>query len=413
MNVMKRNLPKLFMLQQVKNSYFKNTSGMNFYALCLFFGFFYLMSGCDEPQAPKPYKVKIPIAKGSGYSYETVTLDSLTNIEKIEGDYVAIKGGAEVTVTEDVEEIVKSENPSNIYSKDPSHIKINFIEKDGVIIPKDFTSMAAFTLYYNYEQTFNFWRDNLGLTLESFGKLTLINNPLLILDLDGGSASVSVKVNAAFVPGPRDLWFFKETDRSEIPLKMNLGVMAHEFSHAIFDDQFADRNPQVYESVSEEASFWISAINEGVADYFAFMVTGRTNDFALSLKELSSERQLPIYWTLSTVDLISCASSFYCYGSILATALYQISLDLAGTYDNSPVEVGRRVYQALSDDNFSAYWFTQKVQTKPSPLYAKFLEAIYSAAPELDRGVYCARFVEYFNTIDEITALGEFGCSAE
>ena len=334
----------------------------------LFFISAAFLNSCSEPDPGKPYKVKIPVASGDGYSYEVVTLNTLTDIEKIEGEYVAIKGGAEVEVSEDVEEIVKSDDPDKIYATKPSDIKINYIEKDGVVIPKDFTSMAALTLYYNYEQTFNFWEQNLGLSLNEFGKLTLINNPLLTLGLDSGSATLSVKVNAAFVPGPRDLWFFKESRKAEIPLKMNLGVMAHEFSHAVFDDQFADRNPEVYEAESEDASFWLSAINEGVADYFSYMVTGRTNDFALSIQEIADERQLPVSWTLADIFFAPCKDSFYCYGSILATALYQISQDLSSSYDNSAVEVGSRVYEALSADSFSQYWFEQKVQSETSKI---------------------------------------------
>lgn len=363
---------------------------------------------CSNESVDKPIKAKIVIPTSLGYTYKEVEISSLTSIDPLEGTYVDIKGNAELDIAEDVDEIVKSSSPTDIYKTKGEKIKINYIVKDGVVVPKDFASLSALTIYHNYETVFKFWEDNFSLSLTDFGKLTIYNNPKLTFTSDDLTATVETKVNAAFLPGTRDFWFFKKSGIAKIPLKMNLGVLAHEFSHAIFDDRFAERSVANYETASEEADFILSGINEGIADYFAFMVTGRVTDFSLSIEQLAEEREMPVPWRLSTVIDAPCFDSFYCIGSIVASSLYEISNSLASKYDNSRVEVGKAIYAALGTEEVKTFWD----QYKDSNLFliSHLLIEIKNQADPADLSVYCESFKKWFDTPDELEYLEANGC---
>ena len=372
-----------------------------------------ILTACEQDTLQKPYKAKIVVTDESGYTFKEVEISSLTDISSVSGSYVELKGGAELDLQENLEEIVKSSDPENIYADKGEKLKINYIVENDIIVPKDFQSLAALTIYYNYETVFKFWEKYFELDVPTFGKLTIYNNPKLTINTGGVNATIETKVNAAFVPGTRDFWFFKKSKRAKIPLKMNLGVLAHEFSHAIFDDIFAERRVESYSTTSFISEKRLNAINEGVADYYAYMVTGRVTDFAFSFPSIANERQMPVSWTLSDISDPSrinliCQGDFYCFGSILASSLYEIASTLSTKYENSRVEVGKKLYEALSSASFKLTWETEK--DSGNFLYSHLLVEILQLTPEADKNAYCSSFIKWFDMSEETTLLGANGC---
>ena len=374
----------------------------------ILFLFIFAPTSCSNDSVPSTIKAKVVTPIGGSYDYETVTIESLTNLESVEGKYVNLKGGGELDITKDIDEIVKSDDPQGIYKSRGKNFSLNYMIKDDVVIAKDFTSLAALTIYHNYEYVFKFWEENFNLTLDKFGKLTIYNNPKLTFSEGDFNVDIETKVNAAFLPGARDFWLFKQTPLALIPLKMNRGVLAHEFSHAIFDDIFTDRDLTVYETENEDNEYILSAINEGIADYYAFMVTGRSNDFALSLDFVDSTRTLPVSWTLSSLSKEVCQDSFYCEGSVIASALFEIANTLSSTYSQSSVAVGQAVYNALSSDAFKQLWSDNK--NSGNFLYSHLLIEIKNNADPSDQSTYCEAFKKWFDKIDEKTYLEDNGC---
>lgn len=319
-----------------------------------------LLNACGSSDGlTTPLRARIITSTENGYAFRDVSFQTLQNLRKMEGELAVLRGDAALNLNSEIGEVVKSSNPDALYSSIGQSVNLDYTVEEGVAIPRNFQSMAMLAIYYDYERVFLFWRDNLGLDLQDFGKLRLFMNPRIEANQDNTTVTGVIKVNAAFLPGPRDFWFFKTSPLEAIPINMNFGVLAHEFGHAIFDLAFAKKDAGFYEVGGEsglnsadlaELEFKLSALNEGLSDFFSWMVTGKLSEFGESLAILGKERVMPVAWTLSQLEETSntkivCNGGFYCYGSVFASALYEI----ASIEGASPVAVGKAVFAALSD----------------------------------------------------------------
>lgn len=359
------------------------------------------VSSCGKPSdaGDGPHTVRIIASSGNGYSLQNVTVRTLTNLEHMEGELSAILGDASLNADANIEEFISPNSRDNIYLDKGKQVRLDFENKAGVIHPKNFDSMAMLAMYYNYEKTFTYWQDNLGLDVDDFGHLRMLYAPRIKRELSGGSFEGTVKVNAAFLPGPRDFFFFKTSPIELLPINMNFGVMAHEFSHAVFDYKFAKKDAAFYNTEQLDSEVRLRAINEGIADYFSFMVTGRVEEFGDSLESLKDYRTLPVFWTLSSLSGSGCKSEAYCEGSLLASALYEIAI----TDGQDILEVGKIVYESL--EGFGTDW--QELKETSDFDYHVILNRILETASSqnADLSLFCSKFVKYFDNDDLIGRL--------
>ena len=254
-----------------------------------------------------------------------MSFQTLKDPIRMQGDYGSILGGASLNLDTNVEEIIISGDPKSIYRQSGSNVSLNISVKDNIIYPLDLESMEMLGLYHAYEKTVDFWSQQLGLDFEEFP--SLYYNPRASSESDGTNVSVTINLNAAYLSGAKDFWFFQTSPLELIPVKMNYGVVAHEFGHYIFDRFFANFNPLVYETDIYSNSYKLSAINEGLADFLSYLTTESVNEFGASLKNLADERTLPVAWNLSDLRRPICTGSFYCEGSVLASALFEAMQD--------------------------------------------------------------------------------------
>jgi hypothetical protein len=363
-----------------------------------------LAAGCGPAtdDLDKPYRAYIAAynQSGSGYSLQTVTFQTLTDIDTVEGEVATILGNAAINGEAKIEEVIAPTDPDDVYIEVGEPISLDYIVKDGVVHPRNFDSMVILGTYYAYENVIGYWRTNLGLDLTDFGKLRIFHAPRIKVASEG--ISVTQKLNAAFFPGPRDFLLFRTSSYEGIPLNINFGVMAHEFGHAIFDYKFARKEAQTYLTDNEDATEQLNGMNEGLADFFAFMVTGRTTDFGESLSELAKERIPPVDWTLKTLAQAkldeTCNGKFYCKGSILASALYEIATSGEGF-----LEVGKVVYEALGD--FREDWIAHRESDAFD--YHFLIQRIVNRAGSAKKSTYCQSFTKWF---DQEPVLSNMGC---
>ena len=361
-----------------------------------------LVYSCSKTKANYPYKARILVSTGTGYQMETVTFNTLTNLERMDGSLGKIIGNATLDINQE-QEVLVGANPDEIYLNIGQDVSLDYTVEDDVIHPLSFDSMAMLSMYYNFEKVLEYWRDNLNLDLADFGKRRLFYDPDIAASSTFGSISGTIKLNAAFLPGVRDFWFFKTSPLEKVPFKMNLAILAHEFSHGVFDYIFAGPDASFYDSESQMASFQLSGINEGVADYNAWMVTGREDEFVESLEQFAKERVLPVSW--NSKDLIDggeqiCTGSYYCKGSVLASALYEV----ANQDSFDPIKVGTTVYTAIR--NFRTDW--QDHKNEDSFDYHYFLiQVINAAANTSDKLAYCEAFKVRFNDETNLTKVNE------
>jgi hypothetical protein len=362
---------------------------------------FSLISCQQDSVGSSPFKAKVVTRSQGEYGLKVVTIKTLNSIDTLDGSIAVVKGNASLDISAASSDVVTSDNPDRLYSHKGESINLDYEVKDGIVIPRNFDSMSMLTAYYHFEKIFTFWQQNFDLSLEKFSKTRIFIDPKIEVNQDGVSASGTLKINAAFIPGPRDFWLFKTSPIEKIPLKMNLGVLAHEFTHSIFDLYFAEKDPSFYDSEDTNSSYILSAINEGLADYFSWVVTGDTDEFNNSLDAFKKNRTLPVEWTIKDVvtkregsksseqGTQQCEGSFYCEGSVLASALYEISF-LEG---NTPVSVGKIVLTSLSalrDD-----WIATKKTGKFD--HDKLINQIQSRL-QINTSESCQIFKNRFNT---------------
>ncbi len=349
------------------------------------------LTACIQPNEKPEYPIvaRILSSFSADYRLSDITISSLTNVDHMWGSVGTIKGQSALNVDADINEIMSSTDPDRVYSDRGHTVKTDYLVRDGVVIPQNFQTMEMLGLYHAYERTVSFWEENFDLSLATIGLPTLYYNPRLISSRDGEEVEVSTTMNAAYLPGVRDFWFFKTATQERVPVKMNFGVIAHEFGHFIFDYRFASLSREAYQTKLSINENFLSGLNEGLADFFSYVVTQSVEEFEASLPELAAERKLPVAWTLRTSTGAACGGSFYCQGSVLASALYEIA-QLPG---QDPVTVTHRVYDALPQ--FYKTWLAQRDTDLAN--YSFFLNALLTEAGT-DQTAYCVVLKKWFDT---------------
>ena len=138
------------------------------------------LSSCgEERDVSGPLQAYIVNSSENGYQLSAVTIKTLQSAKNVVGDYAVVKGGAVLDLLQDVEEIVASSDPDAIYQDRGSNVHLDYQISGDVIYPRSFSSAAALAIYYNYERTFEYWRDNLGISLDTFGVTSIYNDPIL------------------------------------------------------------------------------------------------------------------------------------------------------------------------------------------------------------------------------------------
>ena len=346
-----------------------------------------LTASCGEPESPdEPIRARILASDGQeGYTFRDVEFQTLRSVSPVKGDIAIVRGGAILSVDNDVEEIIASNDPDAIYSDRGRGLDADYILDGGVVHPKDFTSMSALAIYYNFERTYLYWQNYNNLNLEDFGFTTIYNNPTLKATSGSTSLEVEVKVNAAFLAGVRDLWFFKKSKLAKVPIKMSFGVMAHEFFHSMFDYLVAEKDPTFYDGLSYNQD-QLSAINEGLSDFFSILVTGRKEELGETLESLGETRIPPVPWFQSNYPT-ACGSSFYCLGSVLNSALYEaaetLGMEVVGRYVLDALPGLRDLWLLEREGSFAVY---------------KFVNLIIAAASAEDQAVLCASMTKWFDS---------------
>lgn len=350
-----------------------------------------LASSCIAPKEKPEYPIVARILSSIDGTYQLgdVTINTLTNIDHMIGAVGSIKGQAALNVDADVAEIMASTDPDAVYSDRGQTVETDYLLSKGVVIPQNFQTMEMLGLYSVYERTVAFWETNFNIPFDAIGFPSLYYNPRLRRDKDGEQVEISTTMNAAYLPGVRDFWFFKTASREHVPVKMNFGVVAHEFGHFIFDYHFAEFDRSIYNTKLSLNENFLSGLNEGLSDYFSYAVTQSVNEFGASLPELDLERRLPVSWTLRTSLNGVCKGSFYCQGSVLASALYEIA-QLPG---QNSLMVAERVFNALPA--FRQTWKERRDNDLMD--YSALLNAILAEAPE-EQAEYCTVFRKWFDT---------------
>lgn len=330
-----------------------------------------LLAAC-APETEAPVTVRALVLSSTGsYEPQQVQLRTITNVVSMEGKVAKLIGGARIRVD--------SQDPEQLNAPDAEafgdamikgtgrDVTASFIDYDGELWPADFHTWNMVTAYYNFEKANEYFTNVGGLAPADFGDpITLYYFPEFIL---ADSSPDALKDNALYYPPVLAFMVLPFDELQEAPLAINAGIMAHEYSHLIFNKKVyaGSRLPEALltwgnTSPSPGANL-LKALDEGLADYHAFGATCdsptgcNTSFLSTSFDEtFTNDRDLSkprcmdalLYTQLQTQGLgeFGGAGREYAVGAILAHALWQ-----AGQSTGQHKALQRALVTAYSDNS--------------------------------------------------------------
>jgi len=290
--------------------------------------FFLLGAGCGgfRPNGANVYQIPWPSENGK-YQLQNVSIESYEQPATLQGRNVQIFVNPSLADGQ-----MQSERANGHYLRN----------RDGVMVPTDYTSVEAAAIHAHLERLLKIdtelkavanWpaRIAIDVNVHSNGKRT-VNNAFFAEELD-----------ALFVPPYTEL---------DVPIAVNGGVLAHEHFHRIFQSMVFKRigkggyfsrelqafrehafwsenstggsvemvngqpldkdvhgqgKPQASQ-VAKYNAFYLSALNEGLADFWGWVYTGDPNFIKPSLPKLGNFRSLdqkPVERLASTPQLLA------------------------------------------------------------------------------------------------------------
>jgi hypothetical protein len=332
-----------------------------------------LVVGCgqDIEQPMKPYRAQvidhIPATneRSESFSIATRELSMLDDIESLRGPYFSVNLGSVIKINSNVGSLVSAQLDSTTGSS-----KMRYATKNGVIVPRDTSSLLALSSFYAFEKTLSTLKLSTGLDPQTLkekinGSFNLYFEPSLVEGEDTGRSVYTLKFNAAFNPENNQFYLFRRSEIETIPFSANIKVISHEFGHALFKTSFHQNKTEICNSATTSEvkarrgdkffpgrwnlEYAISGLNEGFADFHSYVVTSSKNVFSeLSPAITNSSRSLTgAAFTFAQLgnDRV-CSGRFYCIGTLFARALYNVGRQ----YTNNQAELmafSRRVYTAL------------------------------------------------------------------
>lgn len=323
------------------------------------------------PSRPAPVKVVVLKFSDTTRKYEprTVELTTPTDIVSLEGPVGTFRGGAKF-VLDLADPNLNPGNPETfrkaVTRDEGSPVKISWIDREGVLTPGDFHSLNLATTYYNIEQSFSFFEKVGGLTEKEFGRPNVYYFPDFVIAKD------PEKDNAFYFSLIQGFLILPFNQLQQVPLSINIGVVGHEYSHAVFNYRVFNKDllPRVLLSwqaspVGSPALNLLKSLDEGIADVFGTgitcssdLVTCNPEFIALSLPAPHPEnRRLdkPHCMTPGMKTALQSqnfgefqfASGQYLVGSVLASSLWRATEDAEVVRKLSAGEARKQMFQGL------------------------------------------------------------------
>lgn len=405
-------------------------------------------TGCgqpDNPTADKPYRAPVVVLTGvesdqgrAKFSLEERTFRYLDDLDGLNGSFINLRRGGELLIKEVNGSIVEADKFTG--SKSPD---LRYTVKNGAVVPRDYSTLAMLSGYYQFEEVLAGLEERTGETPEAVlagfpdGKLTVFFEPEIKLETDEAGASVSIKLNAAYVPKEKQFILFQRSPVEDVPLSMNLQVISHEFGHGLFEHSFFNGGQDPESRWSKE--YTLSGINEGWADLVSFQYT-QTSDVlrgSIDIEDIADERNfLASSFTYNDLNPLTtnavkdddsgreiCSGRFYCVGTLFARTMRQAQADLATTVTAKefmagmiaamkktgdtlnaqpatilPAEEGLDRYEDLDEDD-DPFEIDEKYYEYDGKIAGAFLNSFIQNLPTAWRPTVCQKTIANFGSV--------------
>ncbi len=421
----------------VSNIFTDTLSGRKIVICC----FMFLWAGCfscsDQDKVSAPYKAYVMYLDKSKstlgtpyYSLGAKELTDLKDISKLDGTYFSIREGGTLEVDTSGGAFISAEK----FEKG-STPNIRYKTKDGVIIPKDYSSLIMLSVFYQFQEIFGNLEEYTGVLPKDIvstadnGRMSIWYEPVVTDKHENESSSSSeiAKLNAAYLQGNKQFVLFQRSSLERVPISANLSVLAHEFGHALFEYSFYGNK---YDHNRDE-DFEIDPIfgmNEGLADYVSFIYTGVSNilgssflfaedymqrDFAQTTFTYDSMKMKAIKGSKDNTELLKnyCNGGYYCFGTLFARSLWEAS-KTSGYEGEKGYEYLKKVLSSLAKARDvltpMVSEFTDKIETENSgtqeivntpKVLSLFLYALLINLDESLKDNLCSSLVKNFGSV--------------
>ncbi|MGQ0505617.1 MAG: hypothetical protein ACT4TC_09880 [Myxococcaceae bacterium] len=361
-------------------------------------------AGCSGPTPAVPVKVMAVVRSADGaYKAQPVELATLTDATAMQGDVADFQGGARIVVDEndplfDQGPLTDAQLASVLLKNPGSSPRASYVEKSGVLWPVDFHTWSMVSTYWNFEKAFNYFKGTGVVDMEALSGRNA-SKVYYFADITFTDRSPKPqRDNAYFYSVIQGFVLAPFDSLQRLPLSMNMGVIAHEYAHRVF-------NLRVYKGAAlpRYVSDWdgtatpqinlLKAMDEGFADYHAFAASCvspggcDTKLFSASLPQSSPEASARdvglshcmtdgLRNSLNTKKLsdFTAAQQEYQVGTLFATALYE-----AGLPGNKHSVVGQALLAAYSDTSQFTLGFAQLAENNLITQENFTLEAVLNA----------------------------------
>ncbi|MGI5864550.1 MAG: hypothetical protein ACOX6T_21220 [Myxococcales bacterium] len=329
-----------------------------------------LLAACGPGGTPPVDVVALIFNPETGrYEPRQVQLKTPTDLVAMKGPLLELYGDASFNYdTSDPALANAGNDPAKIseaMTKDEgSDVKVAYIDRQGILVPADFHSLNIVTSYYNFERAFDFFAGIGGLSAESFGKRKVYYFP------EFKFRGKTLQDNALFFPPMQSFMILPFEAYKQVPFAINLGIVGHEYSHAVINYRLfdADPLPRVFEAWYSDVFptpglNLLKSIDEGFADLFGTGVTCSssfltcdTGFMAHSVPDnIASSRRIDGIHCMSkelsdalnsqTTESFTDASNEYRIGSVFASSLWRAAEDTTVVQKLTLGEARRQVFE--------------------------------------------------------------------
>ncbi len=296
--------------------------------LVLFLAVIVISCSEDKPNGLVEVKVIKPIGARCRYTISPAPIETLYSLTNISGAL-----GKVVYSSNEIESMDSIWNASPIFAQ--------FSKNGSYYVPLDMDSLFSISLYYGIETAyFLFSRLNPEADIikrfPNLGERTwFVYNAIM----EDGSELVTD--NAGYYPYYSDyyeyqdyykfipsnvFYFFPTKVISDMPMGLNIGIIAHEYSHLIMEHLFTMRVDLEGFQISDNSQMAFISLDEGIADYFGFLATSDPAFFLCSYPLENRDLSIPKRFTNEVLYNLSTNKYFDEHegGAIFASIFYMI-----------------------------------------------------------------------------------------
>ncbi len=210
------------------------------------------LAACVEPE---PTAVLAWQSGAGGYVIEARELPELHDVRHMKGEVGSIEYGGYVDV--------------DAGWTGGRELDIRIVVEDGVAVPLDPSGVVLYSFYAHLVDTVA-WAELQGFEAEALVPVQIAVNPAVDVLIELTPAD-----NLAYGTGYHTFVILPDGGERDVPLAANLGVVAHEFGHALFHALLSGgpQQPPLVDDLSLVSARWLSSLHEAFADTLGALIT--------------------------------------------------------------------------------------------------------------------------------------------